>query len=138
MAAFTSESLVRLRFLLADTALAPPDLVSACIADAHEHVLRLLDPAFDTDPPAEGLVAGETLLAGAAVFRALAARDALDQRRVAMGGQRIEEGRRFDALRAVAADATADAWVALEPYLRARPARVHALATDTAPVLGED
>lgn len=135
--AFTSETLVRERFQAHDTQAVPQALVLAAIGDAHTELLRHLDPAHGAEPAPDGLVMGETLLAGAHLLHALASGDALAQRRVAIGGQRIEEGQRFAALMAVAARAERRAWETLEPYLRAVPARRILDATETIPVLGE-
>lgn len=137
MAVFTTESNVRLKFQINDSALVSSQLVEAAIHDAHDQVLRHLDPAFDTPDPAETLVLGETLLAGAHLFRALAARDALEQKRIAIGGQRIEEGGRFAALNAVADLAEDHAWFFLDAFLLARPLRPPLTATPSRPVLGE-
>lgn len=137
MANFAGESDVRLRFQLGDTTLVPAALVEACLDDAHGEILRFLDPGVDVDPPEQGLVTGETLLAGAYLYRALAAKDAFHQRHVTIGGQRLEEGERFRALMAVAALTEKQAWFVLEPYVSARPVRVAIEATDTTPVIGE-
>ena len=138
MAEFTTESLVRDTFHLHDTVQVPATLFERAIADAHAVLLRYLDPAYDSDPAPDGLVLGETLLAGAHLFNALAAEEAFKQKQVALGTQRIDAGARFKALEAVADDAAMRAWDALEPYLRERPAHSALIATATTPVLGED
>ncbi|MDX9976084.1 MAG: hypothetical protein RBU21_24110, partial [FCB group bacterium] len=120
-----------------DAANVPASLVAACIEDAHEQIRRFLDPRHDTEAPAGALVIGETFLAGAGVLRALAAKEAVDQKRLTIGGQRIEESQRFQTLTAAAATATDQAWTHLEPYLLERPVLAPVDATDTAPVLGE-
>ncbi len=134
---FATESDVRLRFQLNDAALVPEDLVGASIDDAHGEIERFLDADVDVDPPEQGLVTGETLLAGAYLYRALAAKDAFQQRHVTIGGQRIEEGERFRALMAVAALTEKQAWFLLEPYLTSQPVRLVIDCTDTTPVLGD-
>ena len=136
MAGFTTEAMVRLRFQLNDTVSAPEELVLAAIDDAHTELLERLDPAHAAEPYPEALVLGETLLAGANVYRALAARDAHDQRHVVIGGQRVEAGGRFAALGTVADAARAKAWRMLAPFLRDRPPHAPAGLTDTVPVLG--
>ena len=138
MANFSSESEVRLKFQLADTVLVQADVINAAIDDAHRNVLRELDPEVDPETPEAGLIAGETLLAGAYLFRSLAAQDAFAQKHVTLGGQRIEDGDRFRALTAMAALTEKQAWYLLEPYLRDAPARIPADATGSMPVLGED
>ena len=90
MPSFTTESMVRLRFQLQDTASVPADLVEAAIDDAHAELLARLGPAYAEPPWPQALVLGETLLAGANVYRALAAKDAHDQKHVVVGGQRVE------------------------------------------------
>ena len=137
MANFCSESDVRLRFQLSDTVLTPSDLLATCIDDAHTEVLRSLDAGVDVDPPDQGLVTGETLLAGAYVFRALAAKDAVQQKHVTIGGQRIEDGERFRALTAVAALTEQQAWFVLEPYVAANASRTVLETTASVPVIGE-
>lgn len=138
MASFTSESEVRLKFQLTDSVLVPQDLIVAAIDDAHRNVLRELDPDVDAQNPEPGLVSGETLLAGAYLYRSLATHDAFAQKHVAIGGQRIEDGDRFRALTGAAALTEKQAWYVLEPYLREAPARIPADATGSIPVLGED
>lgn len=138
MATYATEDDVRLRFQLNDTTLAPQNLVLDCIDSAHEEVLRHLDPAYAVEPPASAVAVGETLLAGAHALRALAAKDAADQRQVTIGGQRLDAGRRFDALIEMAARTEEKAWYVLEPYVKARNAAAPAATTDTVPVLGEE
>lgn len=137
MALFATEEDVRLRFQLNDTQVAPAALVLACIDAAHEELVRRLDPVFGVDPVQSAVVVGETLLAGAQVFRALAGKDAADQRQVTIGGQHLDAGRRFDALMATAKASEEKAWYVLEPYLKARPVTLPAAGTDTVAVLGE-
>ena len=137
MAGFTTESDVRLKFQLEDSTLVPPDLVAKCIDDAHEVVLRQLHAEVDTGSPEAALVAGETLLAGALLLHSLSANDAFVQKNVSVGGARIAEGGRFDALRAAAATAEEQAWYLLQPYLADEPERLLLDATDTQPILGE-
>lgn len=134
---FATESDVRLRFQLNDAALVSEDLIGASIDDAHGEIERFLDADVDVDPPEQGLVTGETLLAGAYLYRALAAKDAFQQRHVTIGGQRIEEGERFRALMAVAALTEKQAWFLLEPYLTSQPVRLVIDCTETTPVLGD-
>ncbi|HNV20319.1 MAG TPA: hypothetical protein PKM22_01640 [Candidatus Hydrogenedentes bacterium] len=136
MPSFTTESMVRLRFQLQDTASVPADLVEAAIDDAHAELLARLGPAYADPPWPQALVLGETLLAGANVYRALAAKDAHDQKHVVVGGQRVEGGQRFGALTAVARTTRAAAWRLLAPFLRDHPPHAPAAITDSIPVLG--
>ncbi len=136
MPGFTTEPLVRLRFQLQDTASVPPALIEAAIDDAHAELLGRLGPACTEPPWPQALVLGETLLAGANVYRALAAKDAHDQKHVAVGGQRVEGGHRFGALTAVARTTRAAAWRLLAPFLRDHPPHAPAAVTDSVPVLG--
>lgn len=136
MANFTTESEVRLKFQLDDTTLVPSSLVTQSIDDAHEELLRFLDPQYDTGDPDDPLILGETLLAGAHLFRSLASKEAFEQKRTTVGGQRIEEGARFTALTAVASLTEDQGWYVLAPYLASRPARSVAAVTASTPVLG--
>ena len=138
MANFTTESNVRLKFQLNDTTLVPSSLVVAGIGDAHAELLRFLDPVFGGESPETAMVMGETLLAGAQVFRSLASQDAFGQKRVTVGGQRLEEGSRFQTLMALAAVVEEQAWYLLEPYVLDQPGREIVAATDGAPVWGEE
>jgi len=137
MANFTTESEVRLKFQLSDTTLVPSSLITQSIDDAHAELLRYLDPAHDTESPEDGLVLGETLLAGAHLYRSIGSQEAFGQKRGTIGGQRIEEGARFASLMAVATLTWDQAWSLLEPYLTALPARTVAGVTTTTAVLGE-
>ncbi len=137
MAGFTTESEVRLKFQLPDATLVPTDLVTKSIDDAHEVVLRKLHPDVDTASPDAALVTGETLMAGALLLHSLSANDAFVQKNVSVGGARIAEGGRFDALQSAAATAEEQAWYVLQPYLAEEPERLLLGATNTRPVLGE-
>ncbi len=138
MANFTTESEVRLKFQLNDTTLVPSGLVTQSIDDAHVEVLRFLDPEYDTEEPEDALVLGETLLAGAHLFRSLASKDAFEQKRGTIGRQRVEEGKRFASLMGVASLTEDQAWYVLAPYLAAYPARAVAGVTASTVVLGEE
>lgn len=138
MASFASEPDVRLRFQLSDTTLVTSDLVTGSIEDAHVEVLRFLDPVFDVSPAADGVVLGETLLAGAFLFRSLASKDAFEQKDLSLGGHRIQAGKRFGSLSAAASIAEEEAWRVLEPFLSARPPRSPLDVSDTSAVLGEE
>ncbi len=137
MAAFTTEDAVRLAFQVNDSGWTPTALVLSSIDEAHEAILRRLDPAADTQSPAAGLVRGETLLAGACLLRSLASKDAVLQKDIVIGGQRIETGQRFAALMALSAKVEEDAWQTLEPFLLGPAGRCPASVTGTVPVLGE-
>jgi len=138
MANFATEADVRLKFQLNDTTLAPPALLAGSIGDAHGELLRRLAPEFDTTPPEDAVVLGETLLAGAHVLRSLASKDAFEQKDIVVGGQRIEAGKRFSSLMTMASLATDEAWRILAPYLVDQPARPPVGVTDTVAVLGEE
>ncbi len=138
MAIFTTESDVRDKFQLTDTALVPASLVASSIADANTELLRFLDPVYDTGSPADGQVLGETLLAGAHLLRSLASKDGFEQKSLSIGGQRVDGGDRFAALTSMAASAEEQAWGILEPFLLDRSARAVLKVTDTTPVLGEE
>ena len=138
MANFTTEAAVRLKFQVNDTAWAPSSLVTASIDDAHDAILRGLDPGVDTESPEDGLVLGETLLAGAHLLRSLASKDAVQQKEVTVAGQHIATGKRFASLMALGARVEEEAWRTLEPYLRGRDGITLAVLTDSTPVLGEE
>ena len=72
MAVFATEAGVRLRVQVDDVAVASGALVEACIAEAHERVLGMLDGSVDLEAPPEAVVQGETVLCGAILFGALA------------------------------------------------------------------
>ena len=136
MAAFTNVDLVRQKFQLADETVVPTALVQAAIDDAHTVVLRYLAPEYEGGATPAGLVVGETELAGAHLLRSLASGDAFKQKHLSLGGQKIEEGKRFSALMTLAERAEEAAWAALDPFLEARPATVLGRVTDSTPVLG--
>ena len=99
---FTTDSAVRARFQMDDTELVPPAMVAAAIDTAHLEITRHLVPGVETDPPEEGLVLGETVLAGARVYELLAGADAVAARRLRLGSVTAHEGERRLALLAVA------------------------------------
>jgi hypothetical protein len=135
---FATEAGVREKFQLTDTTLIPADWVTNAIDDAHTELLLALDPVHDTGSPPDALVLGETLLAGAHLLRSIASKHAFDQKRVSVGGNRIEEGRRFDALTVMADAAESRAWDILEPYLVPRPPRAVLVPSGSTPIFGED
>ena len=137
MAAFTTEALVRERFQLGDAARVPSELIEQVIEEAHGEVLRRLSPNVETDPPGVGLVVGESLLAGARLYGALAAKDAFDVKQVTLGSNVVSDGNRFQALMTMAAWLEDQAWYLLEPSGAERPARTVVDATDSQVVLGE-
>lgn len=138
MAIFTTESEVREKFQLTDATRVPASLVTGSIDDAHTEILRFLNPIYDTGSPEDALILGETLMAGAHLLQSLASQDAFTQVQVTVGGNRLEPGRRFDALTSMAATAREQGWELLGPYLLEQPARQVADATTTIPVLGEE
>ncbi|HNR29710.1 MAG TPA: hypothetical protein PKI11_02375 [Candidatus Hydrogenedentes bacterium] len=138
MTTFASESDVRGRLQAHDTESVPTGLVTTALEDAHDALLRRLDPQYAEPPAAPGLVIGEALLAGAYLLRALASRDAIEQQRVTIGGQRIEAGDRFAALLAMADQSEKRAWRALEPFLLPMRPRVPLDVTASTPVLGQE
>ena len=138
MAIFTSESAVRDKFQLTDATLVPSALVAGSINDAHEIVLRFLDPVFDVPSPDAEVILGETLLSGAHLLRSLASSEAFTQKRLTIGGQRIDVARRFEALNDAADSAEEQAWHVLEPFVLARPASKVADVTKTTPIVEED
>ena len=138
MAVFTTESAVREKFQLTDTTLVTTALVTGSMDDAHELVLRFLDPIFDVPSPDAEVVLGETLLSGAHLLRSLASSEAFNQKRLTVGGQRIDVARRFEALNEAADSAGEQAWEVLEPFVFARPAAKAVDVTETTPIIEED
>ena len=138
MSALTTETRVRAKFQLLDTTLVPSDLIEAAIDDAHTELLRFLAPDVDLETPEEALAMGETLLAGAHLYRTLGSKDAFDQKRLAIGSNRVEGSGRFDSLLAIAMIVEKQAWYLLEPYLGECASRCPCSVTVTQPVLGEE
>lgn len=136
MPPYASESAVRLRFQLTDETRTPPDLLAACLEEAHDIVTRFLGPDAPSSPP-EPVVLAETLLAGAAAFRALQAACAQEHPRLTMGDQTIDDASRPRNLAGVADAAVELAWRLLEPYGPETPPRAPGDATTTQPILGE-
>ena len=136
MANFTTESAVRLKFQVEDTVHVSSALIAGSIDGAHGEILGLLDAGVDTEQPGENLVLGETLLAGAHLLASLASRNSASRAPVTVGGQRIDGGKHFAPLMALASRAEREAWRTLAPYLSARPGAAPGGATDTLPVLG--
>jgi len=126
MEPFTDESTIRARLHLPE-AVSTADIATA-LADAHERVTALLDPETIDTPVSELLRLGETYLAGAELFRSFYIRAVYDQRRLTVGGARIEEGPRAQALGRTARECEQWAWSYLAPYLF-RPAPRKVVAT---------
>lgn len=136
MSNFTTESAVRLRFQVEDTAWAPAALIENCIAEAHAGIGARLAPEVDPESPPDTLVRGETLLAGAVLLRALASKASAGRHPVSVGGQRIDRAKQFAALMALAAQTEEQAWRVLAPHLAPVAEKAPGDATDSAPVLG--
>ncbi len=135
--AFTTEALVREKLQITDSTQVLSSLVNRNVDDAHLILLRFLDPVFDLPTPADAVVLGETLLAGAYLLRSLASGAAFARRKVAVGGQRVEPSGKSEAMLAQADTAEAEAWRTLEPYLVVIPTDRLAAATDSHAVVGE-
>lgn len=138
MAIFTTESAVREKFQMTDTTLVSTALVTTSINDAHEEVLRALDPVFDVPSPDAAVVLGETLLAGTHLLRSLSSSEAFEQKRITIGGQRIDASNRYAALTKAAEAAEKHAWHVLEPFLSAHASAGVAKVTETKPIVEED
>ena len=138
MSAFAAEAAVRLKFQILDTNTVPSALIEGSITDAHTELLRHLDPAYNMPVAPAGLVLGEVLLAGAHVFRALGAREALGQRKTSIGGQVIDAEKRFSSLLAYADRVEDQAWEVLAPYLTPVVGAGVIKVTESTPVLGEE
>ncbi len=128
MTPFTTETLVRVKFRFDDQTTVPQELVLAAMADAHNEIRRFWDGQMPAEPPPEAVM-GETLLSGANVLRSLAWGDAVNQRNVLIGGNRIEAGERFEALMTAARVAEDMAWFILEPFLKQIPPKQCCIVT---------
>ena len=135
---YATESDIRIRFQIYDTVMVPSDLVTTCLDEAHRELLRFLDPVYDETPTEAPIITGEVLLAGARVFRAVAAKDAMERQDLQIGSHRIRPSGRADALAAIAVIAEKDAWYLLEPYLLATPAHMMATVTHSTPIFDAD
>lgn len=133
---FATEEDVRLTFQLTDTDAAPPELVIAAIVSAHELLLQRLMPGHAADPPGT-VVQGEVLLAGAALLRSLAAKDAATQVTITVGGQRVDTAGRFSDLMTMAEASEDTAWHLLAAYLLPFNAHTVLRPSATTPVLGD-
>jgi hypothetical protein len=136
MAEFASEAAVRLQAQVEDVGIASAELVAACIAEAHEHVLAELGSAVDVESPPTAVVQGETLRAAAVLLRALASRDAVEQVEVQIGGQRVDAGQKFAALMSIARRFEKEAGSLLGPYGAMPEAASPGEVSATTPVLG--
>lgn len=136
MAFFATEAGVRLAAQIPDTAIAGMALIEACIAEAHEGVLADLEADIDQEDPPDALVQGETLLAVSVLLRALAARDAVEQVELHIGGQRIGAGQKFASLMSVARQFEKEAARTLGPFAIKPLAMPPGEVSATTPVLG--
>jgi hypothetical protein len=139
MANFTDEARVRLKTQLTDTAKVPQELVTRSIDDAHAEILTRLDPVYDTEPPDENLVRGETLLAGAYLLRSLSSGAAFDIKGLRILDESISETGKHRALMTLAAGFERDAWEILSDFLLAQEggADFQAGVTESEEILGE-
>jgi len=138
VATFAVESDVREKFQLTDTNTVSSALVVRGLDDAHTEILRVLDPDVNVMSPEDGLIMGETLLAGAHVLRSLASGDAFSRKNLSLGTAKVAGGDRFGDMTKAAAAAESQAWVVLEPYISEMPEHPVGTVTDTVPVLEED
>ena len=138
MTPLTTVAAVRAKFGLPGPEHLPDAVIQRSIEDAHTELWPLLAPDQPDDPPADELVLGATLLSGARLFDALASREAYDQQRRVVGGQRVEESRRFASLQTTAARHEGEAWRLLAPFLAPAPRQNPGRATATTQILGGD
>jgi len=137
MANFTNETNVRLKTQLTDTARVPTTLVESSIDDAHETLLRRLDPVYDVEPADDGLVRGETLLSGAYLLRSVSSGASFSARDLRLGDRYIEEGGRPAALARMADTFESEAWDVLSPFLLEVSDGFNADATEPHEIFGE-
>ncbi len=140
MANFTDETTVRTKTQLTDTAKVSSALVTQSISDAHEEILKRLDPVFDTDPADENLKRGETLLAGAFLLRSLSSGEAFNIKNLRFKGQGLGETQKWKALREMTEQFEEEAWEVLGPFLveRTGDESFQSGVTDSVEVLGEE
>lgn len=137
MAVLATEAAVRLQLQVDDPNVASAELVTACIAEAHERVLAILDESVDLESPPDGVVQGETLLAAGSVLRALASRDAVDGVALQIGGQRIDSGQRFASLMSMARRFEKAGTGMLAPFEATPDGQSPVVVTRTTAVLGD-
>jgi len=135
MSAFTSESLVRVKFQWNSATDVPATLINDAIAEAHAYLLRAVAPAHLEVPPPAEVVIGETLLAGARTARALATREAATRVRVTIAGQSVDRGPRHVELLALSDLLEQQANAMLAPFFHSIAAAAPLLPSDTTPIL---
>jgi len=140
MANYTDETTVRTKTQLTDTAKVSSTLVTQSIDDAHDEILKRIDPAFDVSPPDDNLKRGETLLAGAFLLRSLSSGEAFDIKDLRLKGQGLGETRKWKALGELADQFEKKAWEILGPFLLERTGgeTFQSGVTDSMEVLGEE
>ena len=136
MAELATEADVRLLTQVEDTTIASAELIAACIAEAHERVRAALDDLVDLETPPAALVQAESRLAAGILLRALAARDAVEQMELQLGGQRVDAGQRFASLMSIARRFDKEAATLLAPFIPQRAPESPALPSDSTPILG--
>ncbi len=117
MSAYVTEEMLRLKFQVDDVVEVTPELVDASIAHAHGLVTRSIRAEYLETPP-EPVIVAETLLAGAALLRSLAARRALERREARLAGHQLDTAKQFPALMDVAKTAALEAFALMKPYMR--------------------
>ncbi len=117
MPPFALEAAVRLKFRLEDVSEASSELIEASILHGHNDILARVREDIVAAPP-ESVVIAETLLAGAALLRSLAARQALEKRDLRLSGHQFTTGQRFPALLETASAAELEAGRLLTPFLK--------------------
>lgn len=130
--AFTDEARVREHTGLTNPTRVPSSLVQQRIEDAHETLLRDLDPAYvgSSDPV---LILGETELATANLLRSLAAQIGVTENQLTTAGLSQVATQRTEKLQALADSEEARAWQHLRPFLKGQPDEGFALAEPEGP-----
>lgn len=136
--AFTNEQTVRDVFGLADTESYPSAQIIGAIDMAAIAITRRLAPDAPVSPPDAALVLGETILAGAVLYRGFAGGEARLMQSISLGGNSRNEGRRFDALLRMVGLLEDYAWQLLSPFVAATPDQATILATESQPILGKE
>jgi len=137
MAEFTNETSVRLKTQLTDTDRVPTALVESSIDEAHNAVMRRLDPQYDVEPPDVDLVRGETMLAGAYLLRSVASGASFSARDLRLGDRYLEEGGRHAAMLRMADTFEREAWDVLSPFLTELGDGFRADATSSQDIIGD-
>ncbi|MFC1735123.1 hypothetical protein ACFL1X_03335 [Candidatus Hydrogenedentota bacterium] len=117
MAVFTTENQVRLTTQLMSTDTVSTELVTQCIADAHEELLGVLEPEYDVETPDVNVVRGETLLSAAYLLRSLASGAAFSEKQLKLGEMSVSGTNKGARLLTMSEESEGRAWSVLSKFL---------------------